>query len=273
MKKKLLAIASLLSLAACEGEPPKTPLSQAVAVEPQPASGAAVGEPPAEPSPPTAAAGPGALPACACNCGCNGGGTIAALDGGAPGDGASPPLAVAAVSPPVVLASISGNVTSTPKGAAASAVIYLEGAPVEPNARMTTTVTNRMMNFIPFVSVVPVGGKIIFRNDDPFPHNVFSADGERFNMGMIPQHEARVRTFKSAGAYSLLCNVHPGMLGYVVIAPSSYYAKADSQGHFVIKGVPPGTYTVTAWAPRQKVASQPVTVKDGDVPINFELHR
>jgi plastocyanin len=172
-----------------------------------------------------------------------------------------------------VPAGISGTVTTLPKSAAASAVVYLEGAPIEPTAKMTATIANKMMTFSPFVAVVPVGGKVVFRNDDPFPHNVFSPDNEKFNMGMIPQRTAGVRAFKNAGVYTLLCNLHPGMLGYLVVIPSSYYAKADAQGHYAIKNVPPGTYNITAWAPRQQPVTQPVTVKDGDVPVNFDIHR
>jgi plastocyanin len=172
-----------------------------------------------------------------------------------------------------VSATISGELSTTPKAAAASAVVYLEDAPVEPTAKMTATITNHMMTFAPYVAVVPVGGKVYFRNDDPFPHNVFSPDNEKFNLGMIPQRTAGVKVFKSAGHYTLLCNLHPGMLGYLVVAPSSYYAKADAQGRFAIKNVPAGTYKVTAWAPRDQPVTQSVTVKDGDVSINFELHR
>jgi len=177
---------------------------------------------------------------------------------------------VAHVSAP---ATISGTVSATPKWAAGNAVVYLEDAPIAPTAKMTATVSNHMMNYIPYVSVVPAGGSVTFRNDDPFPHNVFSPDHEKFDMGMLGQGEARARAFKNAGEYSLLCNVHPGMLGYVVVTPSSYYAKANVQGHYVIKDVPPGTYKITAWAPRQKPETQTVTVKEGDTPISFELHR
>jgi len=90
---------------------------------------------------------------------------------------------------------------------------------------------------------------------------------------MLALGEARSHVFPNAGNYALLCNVHPAMLGYLVVTPSSYYAKADAQGHFAIKGVPPGTYKVTAWAPRQKTITQTVTLKDTDVTTNFELHR
>jgi hypothetical protein len=92
-------------------------------------------------------------------------------------------------------------------------------------------------------------------------------------MGSIPQKSARVRTFEKPGTYTLLCNLHPGMIGYLVVTPSNAFARADAKGKFTIKDVPAGTYKVTAWAPRQQPVTQSVVVKDGDVDVGFELHR
>ncbi len=181
----------------------------------------------------------------------------------------SAPLAGAAAQAP---ATLSGTVT-TPKGAAANAVVYLEGAPVEPNATMSAKITNKMMKFVPYVVVIPVGGRVFFGNDDPFPHNVNSPDGERFDLGDLAQNETRSHVFKSPGVYSILCHLHPVMLGYVVVAPSSYYAKADAQGRFAIKNVPPGSYKVTAWAPHDQPTTQPVTVSGVDTTVSLEVHR
>jgi hypothetical protein len=129
------------------------------------------------------------------------------------------------------------------------------------------------MAFLPFVSVVPAGGKVTFHNSDPFPHNVFSPDAEKFNIGTISQNQSLVHPFAKAGEYSLLCNLHPGMLGYLVVAPSSYFAKTDAKGHYAMKGVPPGTYKVTAWSPRLPTETKSVDVKGGDATLDFELHR
>ncbi len=153
--------------------------------------------------------------------------------------------------------------------------MYLEDGPLEdqPAHLQTVTITNRQMNFIPYVAIAAVGAKVVFANEDPFPHNVFSPDNEKFNMGNIPQNGAHVRVFKNPGAYSLLCNLHPGMLGYVVVTPSAWSTRADGKGHFSMKHVPNGTYRATAWAPRQAPVTQAVVVADGDVTVSFDLHR
>jgi plastocyanin len=260
---KRIALIAALALAACEGEPPKTPVGHVV--EPAPAVEA---EPTAD-TPPAPAAGA----ACPCQCNCAGGGAVAAAaptDGGVAATDAAAEPTTAAVA---TLGAVVGNITTTPKGQAGNAVVYLEDAPIEPTAKMSTTIDNHNMTFSPFVAVVPVGGKIVFHNSDPFPHNVFSPDNEKFDMGVIPLGQARGRSFKAAGHYALLCNLHPGMLGFVLVTPSSYVAKADGKGHFRMKDVPNGTYKITAWAPRQQPVTQSVTVKGGDVTLDFELHR
>jgi plastocyanin len=265
---KRIAVIVALALVACEGEPPKTPAGQA-------------GPPlrPAEMDPadeaPRALTAATTSPTTPCACACNCTGSTPTIDGGAAtatADAAAS-VAVEPAPPPATKGTVLGTLTTTPKGQAGNGVVYLEDAPIEPTAKMAVTIDNHMMNFTPFVAVVPVGGKVAFHNSDPFPHNVFSPDNEKFDMGAIPQNQSRVRTFKSAGHYTVLCNLHPGMIGYVVASPSSYFAKTDGKGRYKLQDVPNGTYKITAWAPRQQPVTQSVAVKGGEVTLDFELHR
>jgi len=260
----LVAIGPASALIACEGEPPvmspENPLGATPVVAPTTAESAA---------PPTAAACPPA--SCMMMM------------------GASPPVAPATSAPPAegsATAALPVPPTSVPRGDVTGAittkpastiggVVYLEDGPTEdqPSRLQTVTITNRQMTFSPFLSVVAVGGKAVFANDDPFPHNVFSPDNEKFNMGNLPQNGAHYRIFKNPGAYTLLCNLHPGMLGYLLVTPSPWYAKTDAKGNFMMKHVPTGTYKVTAWAPRQAPETQSVTVTEGGATLHFDLHR
>jgi plastocyanin len=180
------------------------------------------------------------------------------------------PAATTPAAPPPAKGDISGMVSSMPASSAKFAVVYLQNGPAEP--AVDATVNNRQMNFIPEITVVTVGGKVKFTNSDPFPHNVFSPDHEKFDIGQIPQHGAKSRAFTKEGTYTLLCNLHPNMKGYLIVVPSMYFAKADAKGHFTIKDVPAGAYQVMAWAPHVKAGTQSVTV-NGNVTVNFDLHR
>lgn len=154
-----------------------------------------------------------------------------------------------------------------------NAVVYLVDAPKEPGPTMTTEIDQKGMAFIPTVSVIAAGGTVHFLNNDPFPHNVFSPDHEKFDLGTMAHAKTGARPFEKTGVYTLLCNLHPGMLAYVVVSPSSYFAKADANGKYTIKDVPSGTYKVSAWVPRLPEETQPVTVAAGETTLDFHLHR
>ena len=267
----LAALSPMASLLGCEGEPPiNSPentmgASSAATVASAPAAQETPAPPPmtlACPPPPCAPA-PLAATASASTS------TAAAPE--------APSASAAGVIPPpaITRGNIVGTVTTKPASLMGQAVVYLEDGPTEdaPSHLQSVTIDNKQMNFIPFVSAVAVGAKVVFANEDPFPHNVFSPDNEKFNMGNIPQNGAHVRVFKNAGVYSLLCNLHPGMLGYLLVTPSTWFARTDGKGAFVMKHVPAGTYKATAWAPRQSPVTQPVVVADGDATIHFDLHR
>jgi len=266
----LLSVGPCVSVLGCEGEPPvmapENPpgaASEVAVASTHPAS-----EPPAPP--------PAAMSACPPP-------PCAPVASAAPSAAASASTAAEASSgaalpvPPTSIprGNIVGAITTKPASLQGQAILYLEDGPKEdvPSHLQTVTIANRQMNFVPFVAVAAVGGKVIFSNEDPFPHNVFSPDNEKFNLGNLPQNGAHARVFKNPGAYSLLCNLHPGMLGYLVVTPSTWFARADAKGKFEMKHVPSGTYKVTAWAPRQTPVTQSVTVADGDVTVNFHLHR
>ena len=264
-------VASGLTLAACEGEPPimapenggGAPLAASSAAS-DVAADATNAEPAQAACPPPPCAATSAAPMASGSAG---------PAGSAGPEGSAAALAVPP--PSVPRGTIVGSVTTQPASLKGLAVVYLEDGPLEdqPARLQTVTITNHQMNFIPYVSVAAVGAKVVFANEDPFPHNVFSPDNEKFNMGNIPQNGAHARVFKSPGAYSLLCNLHPGMLGYLLVAPSAWYARTDGKGHFQMKHVPNGTYKLTAWAPRLPPVTQSVTVAASDVTANLELHR
>jgi plastocyanin len=166
-----------------------------------------------------------------------------------------------------------GTVTTNPWHAVKNgAVVYIEGAPKEPGVGMAAAVDNHDMSFVPFISVVTAGGTVTFGNTDPLVHNVFSPDNDKWDIGNLPQNGSVAKKFDTPGTYALLCNFHQNMLGYLVVSPSSYFAKTTPEGRYVIAHAPAGTFKVTAWVPRMQPVSQTVTVPaTGDVTADFKL--
>ncbi len=252
--------------AGCEGEPPKAPEMSAGGGDQAPSATEAEQT---NDTPPTATATATApTPTVTASA------TAAAGDGGAPAvvtttADAAAPVVVAAVAHGEIV----GKITATPAYLQSVAAVWLEDAPKEPGRGMTARIDNHQMLFTPMVTVITAGGAVTFNNTDPFPHNVFSPDG-KFNMGTIPQNgSAAPKRFDKPGTFTLLCNLHPNMVAYLVVSPSSYYAKTDANGRFRIKDVPPGTYKITAWAPRLATVTESVTLSGAQATADFELHR
>jgi plastocyanin len=164
--------------------------------------------------------------------------------------------------------SIVGIVKATGLPSNADAVVYVQETtgsfkpPADP-----VTMDQRKMQFIPHVLPVVAGTTVKFLNSDPTPHNVFSPDGEKYNLGTWPQGQAKDYVFskctKFPCVYTQLCRVHPEMEGFVVVLPNPYFAVSDKEGRFEIKGVPPGPYKLSVWHPKLKGQPQPVTVEGG----------
>jgi plastocyanin len=229
-------------------------------------------EPPSADTAAAAAATPAHAPG-ACNCPHN----TAPVQPLAPGQ-AAPEASDGGAAPVVAVAptgsasgSIKGIVTTPPR--LSSAVVYVEDAPSDPSRGMKEGVNQARMQFVPHFVAVSVGGKVIFYNGDPFPHNVFSPDHGGFNLGTWGKGGSRVYTFKQPGIYSLLCNLHPGMLAYVAAVPSSYYDAVDRKGAYEIKGVPNGKYKLTATGPKLTQATKTVEVAGGEVSVDFALEK
>jgi hypothetical protein len=131
---------------------------------------------------------------------------------------------------------------------------------------------------VPRVTVVLQGTTVDFTNSDAVGHNVYwpSIGGNKklaHNLGTWPKGEKKSFQFMDAGAASLLCNVHPEMSAFLVVAPTPYFAVTDADGSFEIKDVPPGTYTLRTWSEDGKVTTQSVTVASGTANVELTVKK
>ncbi len=188
---------------------------------------------------------------------------------------ATPPTPVTSSTARPVVPSIKGAITSAATGElwTSGGVVYVEDAPKQPGVATTAKVEIFKREFRPKISVVTTGGVVTFTNREALTHHIFSPDIRDWDTGYLREGETSTRRFENVGAYSLLCNIHPEMLGYVLVIPSTYYARVTPGGEYVISGVPAGTYALTAWAPRTPPVTQTVTVgaTGGPVVVDFAL--
>ena len=159
-------------------------------------------------------------------------------------------------------ATISGTVSlqersSEDRGDIRSAVVYLErrgGSATSDNAPTrseTAAIEMRGREFLPHVTVVNAGSSVVFPNEDPFKHNVFSnIELGPFDLGLYPRGASKPARFAHAGVYPIYCNIHSKMVTFVVAVPTPWAAQPDAEGRFVLRNVPPGTYVLHAWHER-----------------------
>ena len=139
------------------------------------------------------------------------------------------------------------------KGTPQPAVVYVEttpGAVAPPSAH--ARVDQQKMAFIPYLLPVVVGTTVDFLNHDSVNHNVFSPDGESYNLGTWPKGETRSYTFKKPGVYTQLCSIHPEMEGFVVVLSNPLFATTDKAGNFKIANVPDGHYVLKVFSKKLK---------------------
>jgi len=116
------------------------------------------------------------------------------------------------------------------------------------------------MQFVPHLLVVQAGTEITFPNGDNVSHHVYSfSEAKRFELKLYKGDVYPPVTFDRPGVVVLGCNIHDGMLGYVVVVDTPHFAKTDEQGVARIDGVPSGDYVLAAWTPRARPAAIPPT--------------
>ncbi len=172
--------------------------------------------------------------------------------------------ALAALAPGLAAAggTITGTVDVKPAKFQDETVVYLRSVPLH-RAPTTVAMDQRGIKFIPFILTVAVGDTVEFLNNDAVEHDVFSPDGESFHLGKFRVDEKRVYTFRKPGAYSIRCDIHPGMLAWVFVTESGLASPVDRKGQYRIEDGPPGTYTLAVWNSGVPGAERTVTVADG----------
>ena len=168
-----------------------------------------------------------------------------------------------------------GTLKGTVQGEASGvggAVVWLTrvaGPTPKPRPASRQVILQRGKRFLPHVLVVPEGTEVAFLNEDKMFHNVFSlSKPNEFDLGLYEKGVARNKVFTESGPVRLLCNIHASMSAFVYVVDSPWYAQADAQGHFELRGVPPGEYVLHAWHETSaRPSTQPVTVSEGLVTV------
>lgn len=109
----------------------------------------------------------------------------------------------------------SSTVTETTSGSSESSG-KANAAPPSGEAARAEKVEIVDFAYDPDPVTVQVGGKVTWLNQDSAPHTATAEDGS-FDTGTLEEGKLKSESFKQAGTYDYICEIHPDMHGTVEV--------------------------------------------------------
>ncbi|MFK7862220.1 MAG: carboxypeptidase regulatory-like domain-containing protein [Granulosicoccus sp.] len=155
-------------------------------------------------------------------------------------------------------------------------------ASLHPRGKPGTAVSNdtisimdqRDLQFAPTVLAVQVGSKVTFPNEDDVRHHVYSfSHPNAFELKLYHGETGAHQVFQHEGVVVLGCNIHDGMLGYVRVVDTPYFATSNADGEIAMSELPPGNYELQVWHPDigMKVVRKSFTLKPGSSRLEMKV--
>lgn len=131
--------------------------------------------------------------------------------------------------------------------------VFLKGVDKgKANPTGTITLMNTHCMFDPRVQGSSVGQQIKIASDDPILHNTHPQNNDTnatiYNIALPFKGFSVTKPLPTTPELiRVKCDAHEWMRAWIWEFDHPYYATTDADGHYQIKDVPPGTYTVVAW--------------------------
>jgi len=136
----------------------------------------------------------------------------------------------------------------------------------------------RDVRFVPHVLVVEKGASVEFPNSDVVAHHVYSFS--RPNKFVLPLYKGTPPApvlLEFDGVVTLGCNIHDGMLGYIVVVDTNVFGTTDESGATSLSIDDDAiSYEVSIWSPRIRDSKDPIVQSVSTVPsdgITFSLKK
>jgi plastocyanin len=153
-------------------------------------------------------------------------------------------------------------------GKLANVYVYVKDGPAAamsaPILRTDAVVMDQVgCRYTPHVIAVMQGAAVEFRNSDATMHNIHAMPASVGNESVDVSQGAKgapvQKVFnKPEVMIPVRCNNHPWMNAFINVSPTPFFAVTDADGHFEIKGLPAGTYTLAVV--HEKMGEQTTTV-------------
>lgn len=135
-------------------------------------------------------------------------------------------------------------------------------------------VSQKNMQFHPFVTVIPVGANVSFPNFDSSKHHVYSfSPAKQFELKLFARDQSRSVHFDKPGVVALGCNIHDQMTAFIVVTDSAWTAKTNGHGVASLGDIPNARAKVTVWHPYMRAPGNAVSrvIAPGDRGEGFKV--
>jgi plastocyanin len=143
------------------------------------------------------------------------------------------------------------------------------------STRQPLEIRQKNLRFSPALGVVPVGGEVVFTNEDDFDHHVMGrSQGTRFEFvvpaagGTPPKSKAAKRVvpktvLTKAGVVEVSCHLHASMHADIVVTEAPFHGLTDAAGEISFTGLKAGRASITTWHPLMLTPADAVVVQVG----------
>ena len=170
------------------------------------------------------------------------------------------------------ITNLKGKITINSIPADGRGVVILETKSklkVPKQSEQAINIFQRSLQFQPAHSVVMVGSKVTFINDDHEVHNIYSkSSGNQFNLGAMSAGGNKEIRLETPGPVILRCNLHKDMIGTVFVVPNGYYANTNANGEYQFDNVKSQEYILEFWHPQlypEDVGKNVKSIQPGEI--------
>lgn len=153
----------------------------------------------------------------------------------------------------------------------ANVYVYIKTGPAAamsaPAANVAPVVLDQIgCKYVPHVIALMRGGSVEFRNSDGTMHNIHTmptvSANKEIDVSQGPKGAPEVREFSQPEVMMpVRCNNHPWMNAFINVSATPFFAVTDANGHFEIKGLPAGIYTLAVVHEKMGEQTMTLTVK------------
>jgi len=154
-------------------------------------------------------------------------------------------------------------------GKLANVFLYVKSGPPEATQSgplpPPVVLDQKNCQYVPHVIGVMQGGYVEFHNSDPTMHNVHAmptdVGNQTIDISMGPRGQPQTKQFlRPELMIPVRCNNHPWMNAFINVSATPFFAVSDANGHFDLRGLPPGDYVIGAVQEKMGEKTMNVTV-------------